>query len=125
MADPEFEVKLNPLGFDLAKCVSQQGELTMSMINGDCAGCNFKVLRINGKNDQVNKATYFYIEPKELMRETARQGTTDLINVFLGSYTKFSNPDKVYVQKVPFGDNDFIKNNSECFNIQFQMIVIS
>lgn len=122
VAEPEFEVKLNPLGFDLSKCVSQQGELTMSMLNGDCAGCNFKVLRINGKNAQVNKATYFYLDPKQLINEIEIQGTTNLANIILGSYTKLSNPDKVYVQKVPFGDNDYIRNNSSSFNVIFDMI---
>ena len=119
VAEPEFEVKLNPLGFDLAKCVSQQGELTMSMLNGDCAGCNFKVLRINGKNAQVNKATYFYIEPKEICYE---ENTSGIINqqIFLGSYTKFSNPEKVYINEVGFGFADKIENKTPD-SLQFEM----
>ena len=109
--DQDFEVKTNPLGFDISKTISQQGELTLYMTSGDCAGCNFKVLKINGKNASLAKAVNFYLEPKVVLSETNTNGYKNIGGFFLGSYTKFSNPDKVYVSEVGYGFQDKIINN--------------
>ena len=118
--DQDFEVKTNPLGFDISKTISQQGELTLYMTSGDCAGCNFKVLKINGKNASSPKVVNFYLDPKQVLSRTSATGKEDVSNFFLGSYTKFSNPDPIFVNQVGFGGSDRITNNTP-EDMQFEM----
>lgn len=94
---PQFDVVLNPLGFNISEAISANGELTLSMKTGRCAGANFKVVSINGRNiSGVGLKKAIFQRPRDIWSiEEIMDGEEATINILsftqpVGRMTKIS-----------------------------------
>lgn len=102
--DKTFELTLHPLGFDIAKIISNQGELTLSITSGDCVGCNFKVIKINGVNTNPSKATNAFGSSKLIANVTdILDGNYDPIAI--ASFYRYSLDGDIKIGNAYLGDN--------------------
>lgn len=115
--DSSFQITLNPLGFDASKLISNQGELTVSMKTGDCAGCDFKVLKINGINTNPAKATNAFGASKTICDITNIMTGTEAA-IPISSFYRYAldgnlNIENAYLGVSGFGVNDNNNNTDE------------
>lgn len=111
--DDEFDVTLNPLGFNLSKCISAKGEMIMNMQSGMCSGANFKIVGINGKRTNgVNNAKNYYFFPKLVLDDTYWWGSHSE-DVVLGFYGQGQGEQTLaYTKEMKWGEGSILRNDS-------------
>lgn len=106
-----FNVTLNPLGFNIVDIISTQGDPILSMKTGSCAGCDFKILKIN--NTYVNKAKA--INVYGLTKEIISLGTIwneTYPAIQLASFTRYAFDQKLVIKDAFLGAGSKVINNA-------------
>ena len=113
-ADSTFNITLNPLGFNISDSISASGEMTVNMKTGNCAGANFKVVSINGRNlNGVGVQKTFLLGDKDIAEIDEVVDGDSFYTVITTFSQEAARNTKYHIERIPWNAYTSLTNNSD------------